>query len=276
MMSSSTQTNASIETQLAVIVSSFDGMDDLWNPFWTLFFRFWPDCPYDRYLISNHKTFQDSRVKTIPVGEDRGWAANLRTALESMPNRYVLYLQEDYLINAPIHSERIQRLANTHRNSGAICLCLYPRYNCRTPYTGDQSVDVVNEATPFRVSLQTSIWDKAALLALLRDDESQWQFEYRASRETHGLILTDRARITDPSTWAVPYFVTGVVRGKWVPDALKLCRAQGIRIDRNRRATHRFWRLRLLGARVKWYFKFGRVPPAPESQKQSFTAAETT
>jgi hypothetical protein len=211
-VSSPSQTNAGIENQLAVIVSSFDGMDDLWGPFWTLFFRFWPDCPYDTYLISNHKRFQDSRVKTIAVGEDHGWARNLRIALESVPNRYVLYLQEDYLIKAPINSERLQQLASTHRNSGAIYLSLYPRYNCRTPYIKDRSVDVVDQGTPFRVSLQASIWDKAALLALLRDQESQWQFEYRASKEAQGLILTDRSKITQPSSWAVPYFVTAVVR----------------------------------------------------------------
>jgi hypothetical protein len=253
--------------QLAVIVSSFDGMDDLWEPFWTLFFRFWPNCPYQGYLIANTKQFHRREVRTIRVGDDRGWARNLRLALESLPNQHILYLQEDYLMNAPANSARIERLAEIHRAGGAICTYLYPRYQCRTPYPLGEGVDVVDMNLPFRVSLQAAIWDKAALLTLLRDDESQWQFEYRASKEARGLILTDRSKMTDPSSWALPYFVTAVVRGKWVPGALKLCRGHGINVDRSRRGIHRLWKVRRIGAHLKWYFKFGWIPRAPESKK---------
>jgi hypothetical protein len=38
---------------LAVIVVSCDLYSDVWKPFFTLFFKYWNDCPFPVYLTSN-------------------------------------------------------------------------------------------------------------------------------------------------------------------------------------------------------------------------------
>lgn len=43
---------------VAVVVASCDAYADLWEPFFRLFRRYWPDCPYPVYLGSNFRTYR--------------------------------------------------------------------------------------------------------------------------------------------------------------------------------------------------------------------------
>ncbi len=43
-------------SELAILVCSCDKYADVWEPFFKLFFKFWPDCPYPIYLLSNYLT----------------------------------------------------------------------------------------------------------------------------------------------------------------------------------------------------------------------------
>ena len=45
----------------ALVISSCDKYQDLWNPSLALHRRFWPDCPYPTFLMS----------ETVPVGAAR-------------------------------------------------------------------------------------------------------------------------------------------------------------------------------------------------------------
>jgi len=76
---------------VAILVSSFDGFSDLWSPFFMLFWRYWPDCPYPVYLISNNKIYENPRITTIMVGEDRHWSGNFITALYRVPHSVIIY-----------------------------------------------------------------------------------------------------------------------------------------------------------------------------------------
>ena len=110
----------------SIVVSSCDKFQDVWSPFFTLFFRYWPDCPFPIFLIANQQSYPDDRVKTILVGEDRGWATNLRMALDQVPTPYVLYLQEDYFLEGKADTATILDLVAYMSHCRAACLRLYP------------------------------------------------------------------------------------------------------------------------------------------------------
>ena len=84
------------DNKCSVIISSWDGYADLWEPFFTLFFRYWPDCPYPVYLVTSYKTYNDNRVISIAVGEHKGWASNIRKVLAKIATPYVICSHEDY------------------------------------------------------------------------------------------------------------------------------------------------------------------------------------
>jgi hypothetical protein len=236
----------------AVIVSSFDSYQDLWEPFFTLFFRYWPDCPFPVYLIANRQRYPDRRVTTLLLGEDRNWATNMRAALAMIPQPYLIYMQEDYLLERPVDTGRILRLADYMQQRRAACLRLYPSPGPDRPCADNLEVGEIDRLAPYRVCLQAALWDRQALESLLVDGESAWNMEGRGSIRSRSLaqpFLSVRrdprtGRISDP---ALPYFCTGVIRGRWVRGAVALCAREGIAIDRARRAvetpSQELWRL---------------------------------
>ncbi len=74
---------------VAVLVTSCDKYQDLWEPFFTLFFRYWQDCPYPVYLGTNHLKYDHERVKTIAVGDETDWSSDFRSMLEQIPQRSI-------------------------------------------------------------------------------------------------------------------------------------------------------------------------------------------
>ncbi len=67
---------------VAVLVISCDAYRDLWRPFFELFWRHWPDCPYPVHLGSELYTHADSRVRRLDVGAQPDWSTACARMLE--------------------------------------------------------------------------------------------------------------------------------------------------------------------------------------------------
>jgi hypothetical protein len=218
----------------ALLVVSCDAYRDLWEPFFTLLFRYWTDCPFRIYLGSNHATYPDRRVTTLAVGEDRDWSSNLLKMLESIPADGVLLLQEDFLIDRPVQTKRVSQLIGYAEAQQAACLRLMPIPGPDTLCADNPEVGAISKGTAYRVSLQAAWWRKENLAAIARAGESPWQFEHNGSRRSNDLspsFLSLREGIEFP----LDYFTTAVVRGFWEPGALELCRRENIPVDLKRR-----------------------------------------
>jgi len=79
-----------------------------------LFYTLFPllaDCPFSVYLSFLIKKYDDPRVKTLLVGQDEGWATNLK---KSLPNSepFLIYMQEDYLLQSPVNTSKIFEILN--------------------------------------------------------------------------------------------------------------------------------------------------------------------
>ena len=67
-----------------VLISSFDGYSDAWDPFIKLFNKYWKDCPFKVFFISNEKSVSGDQIVNIRTGKDLGWASNLKAVLKKM------------------------------------------------------------------------------------------------------------------------------------------------------------------------------------------------
>jgi hypothetical protein len=246
---------------LAVLVSSCDKYHDLWNPFFTLFFRYWPDCPYPVYLVSNHLIYSDSRVNTIAVGDDRDWSSSLKNALLHITQPYLILLLEDYLIEERVDTEYIEALTVYMKKRKAGCLRIFPTPGPNVGCVDNHRVGEISKGSDYRLSLQAAIWDREVLLGLLRVGESPWELEILGSKRTDMLdmpfLSVERNR---QGVYPITYFCTAVLRGKWMPDAVKLCKKNGINIDLrarsqrgvNDRFRHFIFRSKIVHIAVKW------------------------
>ncbi len=232
--------NEDLQGECAIFISSCDAYSDAWEPFFELFFRYWSDCPFPVYIISNGKVYPDSRVTTIDIDPDQGWASNMLHVLAMHPYPYMLYLQEDYFIKRRIDTERILDLLALLKREQAACLQLYPAPGPDMPYKRYRKVGMISQDKPWRVSLQARLWNTVVFRQLLAKGERGVDMEHKGSIRSAQLkepFLSVKRGIFFPydKSAALDYFSTGIIKHRWHAAIPGFFKKQGIVTDLSQR-----------------------------------------
>jgi hypothetical protein len=211
------------------LVESCDKYRDLWRPFFSLFWRYWPDCPFPVFLGTNAERFDDPRVTTLNTPAQT-WSSELRAHLQDIEHPYVLLLLEDFFLCERVISERVRHSLLTLYDLGGTTLRLYPLPGPDEPLPGDPGIGRIHPKAEYRVSAQPAIWNRARLLDLLDDRDSAWQFETEGTR---------RSRSQSDGFFAVYEpalrYRHVVERGKWFRSAAKFYEREQIGCDFGKR-----------------------------------------
>jgi hypothetical protein len=196
-----------------VLVPSCDAYADLWRPFWTLFWRHWPECPFPAYLGSDGALFHDPRVTTLPTSGGRLWTKCVREQLRSIDATYVLVMLDDFFMRSRVNASDVTACLDAADALGASMIRLVPRPGPDVPVDGYPNLGRILPGAPYCVSTQGAIWRREALLDLLREDESIWEFEMRGSERSAGMADGFYAVYRPVLTYG--HHV--VQRGQWFP-----------------------------------------------------------
>jgi hypothetical protein len=221
---------------VAVVVSSCDAFFDAWRPFVFFFRKYWGDCPFPIFLIVNRLRVRSSLLTPINVGPDREWASNMQAGLERIEQPYVFYLQEDYFLNAPVKREQLAADFAYAFEHDAASFCFYGRSQLEKNFERlNDRFGVVPRDSDGRTRLQATLWKKKVLVSALRQGETAWNMEARASERTRDLLtLSYVGRENLP----VPYLMSAISRGLWNQEALEMCEKNGLKIQPRFRLRH--------------------------------------
>jgi len=230
------------DCSVAVLISSCDAYEDLWTPYFTLFFRYWPDCPFPIYLIANDLVYPNKRVTTIRLGADHGWSTNTRLVLEQLKYPYIIYAHEDFLLNRSVCNTRIMRLLAYMRQRNAGYLRLYPCPGPDEVCVDNPEVGEIHKGSDYRTSLQMAIWKREVMITLLVDGENPWQMERNGSIRSNRLDVPFLSAVRDARTSKVvdppiSYFCTAIYKGLWMRKAIKFCAKECVPVNLTRRGT---------------------------------------
>ena len=247
-------------SSVAVVVSSCDAFFDAWRPFVFFFRRHWGDCPFPRFLIVNRLRVRSRFIEPIAVGPDLDWAANMDIALKRITHPYILYFQEDYFLNGPVNREQLAGDFAYAFEQNAASFCFYPRSQTEREFVRlNDRFGVVPRESDGRTRLQVTLWKKDVLQSILLPGETAWNMEARASERIRDpIVLSYFQRDRIP----IPYLMSAISRRLWTPEALALCREEGVHIDPHFRLEHSHipWRRRFRRAlgRVNLAFALAR------------------
>ncbi len=221
-------------SKVPILVISCDAYSDLWSPFFELFFKRWPDCPYEIYLGTNNGSYDDTRVNTITIGEDRSWCDNVRAMLDKLESDHFILFLEDFFIKETVDTAHIKRLVDIAVSEDVGCLRLaagLPQaFDPSVPVPGHNGIGCIEKGEPYRVSAQVAVWKTSTIRKLLRPGYNAWQFED---------VGTYLCEDMDDEFWAVyePAIIYdhGVEKGKWKPEGMRICREAGVDFDTNPR-----------------------------------------
>ena len=252
------------KSSVALVVSSCDAFFDAWRPFHAFLVKFWRDCPLDIFLLTNQLEVRSDQVRSISVGEDRGWSSNLHSFLERIAHPYVFYFQEDYFLTGPVDSEQLARDFAEVMEADADSLCFRARSKLDAGFQPlNERYGIVPLDSVGRTRCQVTLWKRSALQSILREGETAWNFEARGSARTQEMqILSYRRRENTP----IPYLMSAISRGLWMPEAIALCRQHGVAIDPFFRPifSPRPWQCRL--RRALGRYRLRRALAAPKNR----------
>ena len=232
----------------AVFVNSTDFFEDCWHPFFELFSHYWPDCYAPVWLNTETKRYTHPKVAVscTEVGKEfakgkQCWSAALIDGLQKVEEPYVLYLQEDYFLNASVRADVINRFVEIMMQDKLPHIRLERDHGIPSPGSHPRHSDlcILPHEAGYYFCLQAGLWEREALLACLRPGEDAWTAERRGTRRARRLERT--FYLASPhhyrgATSIFPYTMTGIVGGKWLaPAVVGLFASHGIEMDFSKR-----------------------------------------
>jgi len=220
------------EDRTAVLVVSCSRFKQVWGPFFTLFERFWPDCPYEVHFAVD--TGSHPRAIAHVTGTDIGWGSICLNALRTIPASRVIMFQEDFLIKSKVDTNKVRRFVRHAHDQDIGCLRLGPCPGPTAPWHGTESLGTIEKHDPHKVSLQLAVWKKSVLETLIKDGDSPWQVEGQgpqrvlAVKEPFVSVWRESENVPGGP---VPYIITAVVHDVWQQDAFDLMAREGIPMD---------------------------------------------
>lgn len=194
---------ASNETNVALLVHSCDRYEFLYRGFEIFFSKYWDfSIPCKYYFATEEKDAIVDGFTTIKSGKGQ-WSDRLSFLLKNkIPEKYVLYFQEDMWLNKKVNKqffESLFKLAETHQWKQ---VKLQSSEVYKTKATGGDiegfAITIIdNEASEYLMSHQVTLWDKEFLIGQLLKNEHPWRNERRG---------TKRLKKLNPPIHHVDYF----------------------------------------------------------------------
>ncbi len=255
-----------IENKLALLVLSCDKYSYAWDDFFNLRDKFWPDCPYPWYVVTETAEYNRDGVTVIKCGKEMNWTGRFKYAAEVAGTKYIGMYLEDLFIEAPIDNKIIEEdlaimeklnisMINTGEEHGWIAS------QPNKEFAADNLM-VIPKHLRYGISATSAIWESSYLIEFLgKNDRNAWDFEMdccqiAASEEGYkGLLLCDLRQPLHPSRIPV------IVQGKLYPKSIKHFKERGYHIDTSKYTMMTpkeifKWRFKHYAAKIP----FGRKP----------------
>lgn len=224
---------ANNKKQLSIFVDSYDGNKDLWKNLFDVFDYFWPNCPYDRYLVTNSESFSRKKINVIKTGEEVNWFSTTLNALKQIDTKYIWFFLDDYYLSKMISNDDIEEIINYMDNNDIFFYRLSLRSDLDKKYIRHQ----ITGESVYAINLQPVIWNRENFISKLEmlqtlGCKSPWDFERyfinyfenKKSKEIISGIIYDTRDIMG--------FKNAVIQGKWVRHVIKFYKDEfGIILD---------------------------------------------
>jgi len=222
----------------AIFIAARDSFSDIWDVFFTLFFRYWPDCPFPIYLITESKVYADPRLRVLPLPEDplipweKQWVPRMKRALAEIGTPFFIFFHTDYLLRRKVDTGRILELIERLKSDqlGCVRLCPYPAP--KHDYPGDRSLGTILKDEDYAVSLQVTLWKQKVFDQFLVDGWGPVDLEMTGSKRS--VAIKELFLGVKVGHTAIDY-LNGIKKGVWSYEAARLVRREGLQLNGPRR-----------------------------------------
>ncbi|MDR1599314.1 MAG: hypothetical protein LBS11_05525 [Oscillospiraceae bacterium] len=231
-----------MDERCVLYISSCDKYADLWEPFFILFKKYWPDCPYPIVLASETKTFSFPGLniqcpRFFKPGQRVPWGMlNIKT-VQSTRSPFVFFMLEDFLLEAPVDQGEIGvTLDWIEKDPKVGRFGFFPLRGKVEPSNKYPPYNLLTKKTLYRVTAQPGLWRKSVLLKSMLPNENPWLWERNGSRRS--LRWTNVQLYCHPEVFVKIPPGGSLIRGKWHKPGVKVLADNGIPFDFSLRGFH--------------------------------------
>lgn len=165
---------------IAFIVLTCDNYSDLWPMFINFSEKFWPDCPYDKYFITNNKSIPESTFECVKIGKDESWSDGLLKTISALKSKYdyLLITLEDSPIIEKVDQDKLNLIVNDFFCADGNFLSLFTQSDMGKPTRKyNENFGIIDKGSLYRPTCVYSLWKISVLEDLLIREENAWEFE---------------------------------------------------------------------------------------------------
>lgn len=219
--------------KVAIMITSCDAYRDCWKPMIFSLDKYWPDCEWPRYIVTNYADEELPNTTIIKVGDDlRSWCNLARMGMEQIDADYILFFQEDYWLGRKVDNEAIIAHVKYMDENHVDYLKIQDdirRDNLRIGDT-DYCMNPIDRRYAFNTAI--AFWRKSVVPQLLPEDWDGWKFE----RQITPYVAEHDIKINSQTLYSSFYSAKGItvileaaiVRGVWTPAAVEFLRENGM------------------------------------------------
>lgn len=169
--------------KLAIVGIFYDGYMDSWIDYIRCFKKFWSDCPYKHYIISNTESIEENGITFISAGPDAEYSKKVQTALEQIDADYYLLMLEDFYIGKQLEQNVLETILDyiEKENLDYYCLSSLSSFTKYKSDLYDNSKDYLYKINPnnrYTLGCQAVIWKKEFLVQCVgKSNYNAWIFE---------------------------------------------------------------------------------------------------
>jgi hypothetical protein len=214
---------------MIIAIGSCWNYRDAVPPCFALFRKFWPDCPYPIYLLTDRRVDPVEGVEQFVV--DAHWG-RIVSAFAEQQTTEILFLLEDFFFFAPVQPEAVREaleIMQSRPDAMACRLFPYPGANTSVPWS--HGFGLVDRYAPYRICTQAAVWNRHVLADLAGRFTNPWDFEIHGTQLAQADARDVYSWKADVQPWPMQTLHTGITRGKWERFTQVLCDREGVAVD---------------------------------------------
>jgi len=166
-----------MDKDTAFVVVSCDKYSDMWGPLFKCLSKYWSDCPFEKYLVTNHMDFMCDDVNVINIGDDISYSDNLRIALECITHEWIILWLDDVFISKKVNTNRFLEILEYVKSRKAASFKFDPRMPMAYSPDSFKEVGMLPKGIKYRAGIGSTFYNKQALLRLLVPGASAWELD---------------------------------------------------------------------------------------------------
>lgn len=209
-----------MKIDLSIIINSCDRYRDCWKPFLFSLDKYWPDCPYHKYILSNVESIEWPNTSFIKVGFMDGFGNEMSYALNQINSDYVLYIQDDYFLSHRVSTKvieehlqhciknNIDQLKLSTDGSNRDILRIENSDYCKNPLD-----------KKYAINTDISIWKRDSLIKVSFPGSTIWDWERSLTTYVIDNFPNFKSEVLFSSLYTIkginPIPGTAILKGKW-------------------------------------------------------------